>query len=209
MALIHDFRDDPEGFLAQYVVIVPMQEQEKSAPIKPRSFEMVKQHDSSHVVELRFRLLPSEKNSIKAYWLPWHNDMAVTLTLGTDAAFMFTTEMTNCRFSVLAGGGEPTRVAHVAGTGSSETRDGLEATAKFTESGERKMRRMSVSGTQLHGYWGQRGGFLDSRSAFVYGQFKNDQWVFKSQVVKGNVTGDSIKQGLIPQRLEERGLYTI
>jgi hypothetical protein len=214
MALIHEFRDDPPGFLAKYAVIVLKQDPEEFAPLKPKSFEMVKQHESSNVVVLQYRLLmPGAGNSIKAYWLPWYNKKAVTLKLGNEAAFMFTTEMTNCRFSVLSTKEGVTTVAHVAGTTGPEDRDQWEVDAGFPkrgEEGDKRVRRMSVSGHEQHGYWGQqRGGgkFEASRSAFVFGQFKNERWCFYSQVVKGNVTPDEIKIGKIPERIE--GLHTI
>jgi hypothetical protein len=212
MPLIIDFKNDPLGFLADNIVVVGMQKEEESAPIKPKRFELVRRHQDSNVVELRFRLVGNDNNSLLAYWLPWCNNKAVTLTLGGAATFMFTTEMTNCRFSVLTADEAAPTVAHVAGTGSaSKQRDGLEVKAglpKRGEEGDRRMRRMSRSDLDLHAYRGNKGD--DSSSAFVFGQYSGNRWRFYGQVVAGIMDGDTIDKGTYPKQAQQLGgPYTI
>ena len=211
MPLIIDFKNDPLGFLADNVVVVGMQQEEASAPAKPKRFFMARRHDDSNVVELRFKMVGgTDDNSLEAYWLPWHNKKAVTLTLGGLAKFMFTTEMTNCRFSVLTANEATPTVAHVAGTGSSGQRDTWEQDAglpKRGEEGERRMRRMSKSGAELHGYAGQKGN--KSSSTFVFGQFSGERWAFYGQVVEGIMDGNTIDKGAYPKQAKQIGVHEI
>jgi hypothetical protein len=47
-------------------------------------------------------------NKIKAYWLPWLKKTTTQLTLGDDAPFFFTSELTGCRIQI--GGGPSSTV---------------------------------------------------------------------------------------------------
>jgi len=211
MALITEFRDDPLGFLKNNIVVVGMQKEEDAAPAKAKRFSMVRRHEGSNVVELCFKLMgANDDNSLLAYWLPWCNGKALPLDLGADAQFMFTTEMTNCRFSVLTDNEATPKVAHVAGTGTSEKRDEWEQDVGFPKRGEegnRRVRRMSRSGPELHGYKGQKG--LQSSSAFVFGHFRDGRWHFYGQVVQGIMDGDTIDQRAYPKQAQQIGVHAI
>jgi hypothetical protein len=52
-------------------------------------------------------------NKIKAYWLPWLKKTTTQLTLGDDAPFFFTSELTGCRIQI--GGGPSSTVFNIAG----------------------------------------------------------------------------------------------
>ena len=220
MALIHEFEKEPIEFLKKFIVVVPMQEQEAEAPTAPKAFCMTRTHAESNVVKLGFRIgaKADDPNSVQAYWLPWHNGKAVTLTLGSTAKLMFTTELTNCRFSVLTKSMATPLVAHVAGTsGSSATRDGWEKKAGLPErksEDNKHMRRFSKSfkpgEIADHAYRGQADLFEDSTSAFVFGQLVDGAWRFHAQIVEGKMTGEAIDKGAFPKQVTQRGgLYQI
>jgi hypothetical protein len=128
--------------------------------------------------------------TINAYWLPWETNKATTHDLGADADYFFTSQMTNCRFSVLTKDDVTPKVAHIAGTLSRTKRNEKEAELVEAFGGDRvKSRRLSVSEADIHGYRGQKA--EDSSSAFVYGLRNTDTgaWTFKSQIVKAYLVG--------------------
>ncbi len=129
--------------------------------------------------------------------------MANPLTLGEKAKFMFTSELTNCRFSVLTGDMARPMVAHVEGTGSASKRDEMEVNAKMPARKDDKaklMRRLSASGIKnttkdrsdkvTHQYFGQDG--HRKTSAFVFGYRPDTTWKFYAQIVDEVMAGDGI-----------------
>lgn len=212
MALIHDFEKDPPGFLEKFIVVVPMQEEAEATSV-PKAFCMTRVHAESNVVKLGFRVgaKANDPNSVPAYWLPWHNGKAVTLTLGSAAGLMFTTELTNCRFSVLTKDLAAPTVAHVAGTGSSGQRDNWEKKAGLPErksEDNKHMRRFSktLDKSDLeHLYRGQFDNDDDSSSAFVFGRRVDGVWSFYAQVCEGKMTGTVIDKGAFPKQVKQLG----
>lgn len=208
MSLTQKFLDDPVAFLADYIVVV--RDDSEGAP-KDEAVNFLLQPVNSKIAGNNYVFLVKESKMaqsdvlIPAYWLPWHKGQATKLTLGSKARFLFTSEMTNCRFSVLTGDMSKPTVTHADGSGGSPLRDGYEVTAGLPERGsadDKKMRRLSRSGHKnptreapadksigQHKYFGQSG---ITSSAFVFGHRKDDTWKFYAQIVKGVMAGDGI-----------------
>jgi hypothetical protein len=161
--------------------------------------------DNNYVFLVKCSGLQKSEVVIPAYWLPWKKGKANVLTLGDKAQFMFTSEMTNCRFSVLTGDMAKPMVSHVEGTKGSNNRDQLEVSAGFPTrkaDAEKRMRRLSVSGvknpprdasdttTPQHQYVGQDG--AKKSSAFVFGYRKDTAWKFYAQIVEGVMAGQGM-----------------
>lgn len=212
MSLTTDFRDGPLEFLKKYILVVE-DGSEGDPKSEPENFCLSpansKEAENNYVF-LKRKMLIKPKDVISAYWLPWKKGIANNLTLGDKAKFMFTSELTNCRFSVLTGDMANPRVAHVEGTKSSNARDELEVTALFPSrdednKGKKLMRRLSVTGLKnltkdpndtgkTHNYYGQDG--AEKTSAFVFGYRADKTWKFYAQIVKGVMAGttqDSLK----------------
>lgn len=237
MSLESEFKTKTMEFLGKYVLIVAADAQaDKVSGIStlPRHFTLKLRQEGGNVVELRTRpgLKPGE-DVITAYWLPWRTLSATTLKLGVDAKFFFTSEMTNCRFSILTKSEKEPVVAHIAGTASRPERNALErAMVKEVEGKDgwkrdksvlevkdlaklkdlkpddppARGRSLSVSGADVHGYKGQRDTFEDSGSAFVFGKFIDDaRWNFYAQICSGNITPDNIAHGKIPKEVKQLG----
>jgi hypothetical protein len=132
------FKDNPESFLANFVVIADAAQQAKThgaVSAEPKKFFI--KHEQKNVCTLRFAG-DDATDFIKAYWLPWKSSNQTSIQLGGEAEFFFTSEMTNCRFSVLSEGTTP-RVAHIAGNEMqrcSEGRRPEEGTTPFRIAGE-------------------------------------------------------------------------
>jgi len=211
MGLTTDFKDNPIGFLGRYIVVV-QDEREDEPKEEPVNFVLRRVNSAIEGNNYIFLVKRTPMNKtvdpgedILAYWLPWKKGKANVLTLGDKARFMFTSEMTNCRFSVLTGDMAKPLVSHVEGTGSSSKRDEFEVKAGFLarkDDTEKRMRRLSVSGvknptrdtsditTPKHQYFGQDG--TEKSSAFVFGYRKDTTWKFYAQIVKGVMAGDGI-----------------
>jgi hypothetical protein len=207
MGLTKNFNDDPIGFLADYIVVV--KDDSEGVPTdKLENFFLreVNSKGSNFVFLVESSLLQKSDEVIPAYWLPWKKGKANVLTLDDKAQFMFTSEMTNCRFSVLTSDMAKPMVAHVEGTGSFTKRDEYEVAAKFParkDDTEKRTRRLSVSGvknptrddldktTPRHQYVGQVG---KKSSAFVFGYRKEKEpaWKFYAQIVEGVMAGDGM-----------------
>lgn len=144
-------------------------------------------------------------DGIYAYWLPWSSHIATTLQLGSEAKFLFTSHLTNCRFSVLERSSKHPIVAHVAGDlSSSAQRNKAEKDASFGIGHDSNLvRRLSISDSRerrpfgsktvipkKHNYTGQTGLPENYSSAFVFGyRDSTGIWKFDAQVVKGVLTG--------------------
>ena len=231
MSLESDFKSTTMDFMSQYVLIVAADaEADKVSGVSqaPKHFKLKLRQDGGNVVQLTTGpMVQPGADAITAYWLPWRSKSATTLKLGDAADFFFTSEMTNCRFSILTADDEAPVVAHIAGTASREQRDDLEleiikeveakgwtkaksvvdarVVKKPVEAA--KLRRLSVSGVQqgLHEYKGQRKGFEESGSAFVFGMRTDKTWKFYAQICAGNITPDHIAHGRIPKEVKQLG----
>jgi hypothetical protein len=121
---------------------------------------------------------------VKGYWLPWQTKESVSTDLAEEADYMFTSQMTGCRFSVLTKDGAKPKVAHIAGTLSQQARGEKESKLvdEMGGTGVVKARRLSVSGNAQHGYVGQT---VNPSSAFVYGvrNKETNAWSFAAQIV--------------------------
>jgi hypothetical protein len=193
MGLIQDFTAKPETFLADHAVIVGDETEWNGETLGVAKFYMKKISASANVVQLVRKTGvtgPSDKECVNAYWLPWKTGTGVALDLGVATEWLFTSEMTNCRFTVLTDANDKAvKVAHLAGTMNSSTRrTKWEEDTKnkfFTDKTTQKVRRFSVSGNALQ-YRGNKGDqSQDSSSAFVFGHKENDEWKFYTQVVQG------------------------
>ncbi len=80
-----EFKRAPETFLKTNLIMVP-EETDKVGSDGVHSFTLKNIPDR----KAAFTLEASESgDSIKAYYLPWKKDLAVTMTLGADADFFF------------------------------------------------------------------------------------------------------------------------
>lgn len=191
MSYTSEFREDPPVFLAKYVVIADSASVTGPVTTTPRKFYL--KYEQKNVCTLRFAG-PVAKDYILAYWLPWKMSDQTSIELDTAADFFFTSEMSNCRFSMLTEGAKP-RVAHVAGNVTQTKRDSLEKTA-FGD--VKKVRRLSISGGRDHGYRGSDNADDSLKSsAFVFGRRKEDEgWKFYAQVAKGFADGTMLARPL-------------
>jgi hypothetical protein len=113
--------------LADYIVVV--QDDSEGVPtskLEKFFLRAVNSQGNNFVFLVKCSLLQKSDEVIPAYWLPWKKGKANVLTLDDKAQFMFTSEMTNCRFSVLTTDMAKPMVAHVEGTGSFTKRDEYE-----------------------------------------------------------------------------------
>jgi hypothetical protein len=231
LSLESEFIKDTMDFMSKYVLIVASDgEADKVGGISTtaKHWKLKLRPEGGNVVELRTGIgYKAGPDTVTAYWLPWLTKHATTLKLGAGADFFFTSEMTNCRFSILTSDEATPLVAHIAGTMSRDQRDAIEgdilkevakpggwkkeksvfeAKAVKTPVEIVKARRLSTSGAakELHQYKGQRGTFLESGSAFVFGKRVDNKWQFYAQICAGNITPDNIK-GVIPKTLERLG----
>jgi hypothetical protein len=192
MSLTSEFQDSPQAFLKTKVVIVP-EETDASVGSSTLCKFMLKPHGSNSVL-LVIQNEPDGEH-IKAYYLKWALSAATTMDLGDAADFFFTSQLTNCRFSILADNPRTPKVAHVAGNTKTKDRDMWELDAKFVDASNRtRARRFSVSQgfdpsvhkkPKDHLYVGQR---FNHSSAFVFGRRESEIWKFYAQVVQGNMS---------------------
>lgn len=196
MTVTQNFLDNPATFLAGHVVLVPATLDQQVRRFGIRGFKLTPVQDK--VVKLEIALLREE--FFPAYYLPWEAGKAKCADLGKDADYFFTSQLTNCRFSVLdLGDAHKPKVAHVAGNdGGSAKRDKMEVDSGFIDKPSfGRARRFSVSQSmdrrgkpKLHDYAGTSVKEDIQSSAFVYG-IRNDQigWSFSAQIVKGDLSG--------------------
>jgi hypothetical protein len=117
MPLLDEFKTDTLAFMAKYAMCVP-----ESTDVKLPRAGVYKFHLSQHEGDPKLvQLVPAPFGThpdkcITAYWLPWELGKVKTLLLEAEADYMFTSEMTNCRFSVLTGLGSRVMVSHASGT---------------------------------------------------------------------------------------------
>jgi len=190
MSLNEEFTKDPAAFTAVYIVVVgDVTQLDPNKRVDLRDFVFAPDAVAKFV-KLRYAN-KGETDVIKAYWLPWRKDEMVSMDLGSDANFFFTSQMTGCRFSILTNDAKKPKVAHLAGTMSKTNRNKAESEEqeKIGAKGV-KARRLSVSGAKDHQYAGLTGkADLDS-SAFVYGVRDKDSgnWAFEAQIVNLAIT---------------------
>ncbi|MEP6502501.1 MAG: hypothetical protein ABJD97_04180 [Betaproteobacteria bacterium] len=180
-----EFEADPAVFRAKYAVVVV----ETPTNVLPsvRYFVFVKGKGDEMTLK---SYSENAEGRLAAYWLPWKTLDIMSMNLGGDANFFFTSQMTNCRFTVLTDNTNVPKVAHLAGTWTATKRDAEELKLKEATELERgttmRARSLSVSDKdKSHDYRGQDK--PDPSSAFVYG-VRNSQtstWSFGAQVVKG------------------------
>ena len=103
-----DFVNDPETFLKSKIVFVPEPPDKKKTG--PRDFWF---SEDAGVVSLRSGA-PGSGDKVSAYWLSWESKDATSLTVGGDAGYFFTSQMTGCRFKVLSSDAKNPKVAHIA-----------------------------------------------------------------------------------------------
>lgn len=187
MNVTKDFIAGPATFLEKYVVQVADVTQMNAAKrVDLREFIFFQIKDTT-VVALRYAKDEKDGDKVKAYWLPWLDKQVVTMDVGDDANYFFTSQMTDCRFTVMTKDGKKPKVGHLAGTMSITARNKAEETmAAEMGGGDVRSRRLSTRGAKDHGYTGQNGKVEDRTSAFVYGvrDKASGVWTFESQIVK-------------------------
>jgi len=178
-----DFRTNPRTFLESKVVMVP--EDTDKATGRPGKFKFKLESVSRNLFSLE-KAGDDESDVIAAHYLPWETGAATTMDLDGTADFFFTSEMTNCRFTVMAANPKAPKVAHIAGTLDKGKRNEEELKVFGAKN---RVRRLSVSGAVgvgAHTYRGQDNSDPQLRSsAFVYGVRDDGGWKFFAQVVKG------------------------
>jgi hypothetical protein len=200
LSLTEQFKNKPKTFLETHVIVV-----DEHAQMDNQSRQEISQFTlvaaDKNAVLLKFQT-DSKGEFIKAYWLPWKTHEATSMDLGSDAYFFFTSELTNCRFSVLDPDPKKPKVAHVAGDLSTPTiRTQAEVGSGFvTKANQPLVRRLSISGSRdqrpykqpvipkKHEYTGQTGDPNNYSSAFVFGERGEDEnWKFFAQIAKGSM----------------------
>jgi hypothetical protein len=206
LSLTEQFKSKPKNFLETHVIVV-----DEHAQMDNQSRQEISQFTlvaaDKNAVLLKFQI-DSKGDSIKAYWLPWKTQEATSMDLGSDANFFFTSELTNCRFSVLDPDLKKPKVAHVAGDlASRPKRDQAEVQSGFvSKANQQLVRRLSISDSRdvqpyskpgtlklpkipkKHDYTGQTGDKDKYSSAFVFGERGEDEnWKFFAQIVKGSM----------------------
>ena len=84
-----------------------------------------RQMQGGHVYEVLQMSLRTKKQSrwkthaIQAYWLPWQSQQAVSLDIGDQADYFFTSELNGCQFRIARTGNRSLRIVHTAGDGPS------------------------------------------------------------------------------------------
>lgn len=190
MGLIQTFMEGPGGpaaFLARFVVIVGDEAQYDGKALGVSRFAM--KQGPANIVYLERRFFGKTDGTEPAYWLPWKTGIGVALDLGDKADWLFTSEMTNCRFTILTEGDVAVKVAHLAGdinTGAGRTKWEENAKNGFITNPEtQKARRLSRSANEL-GYVGNINDSQDkSSSAFVFGRRVDGAWKFYTQIAGG------------------------
>jgi hypothetical protein len=181
--LNEEFKKDPTAFLKDKVIIVC--EETDSWYDTPGTYQFTLVHRTRNIIDLKPRIAITG-SFIYAYYLPWATNTATSMDLGSKADFFFTSEMTNCRFSVLADDTKMPKVAHVAGNTNKHDRNKWEVRDKFVdELSKARVRRFSISGSVGKGKKHEYGGGNVS-SAFTFGtRDDNGDWKFFAQITKG------------------------
>jgi hypothetical protein len=211
-SLTTQFVDNITAFLRAKVIVVDIEEQSLDESGRLGRFKITAGRRNATLLSFQE---DNAAEGIKAYWLPWQTQMASNMTLGDDADFFFTSELTNCRFSVLDPDPKHPRVAHIAGTLSRPARGAAEARVGLVDGGGARVRRLSISeGSDIkanrfrpievpkkHDYRGQKGDL--SSSAFVFGYRDSDgNWNFGAQLVRGNMADTGVIKHALAEDLE-------
>jgi hypothetical protein len=146
--LNREFLSDPRAFLKKYAIDIKVGSdlstpdengQMKALPgVKPFSFIA----GANGKVELCLQreddsLDPEDAltGMIQAYWLPWESHKAVSLQLGDQAAYFFTSALGGC--GVYRDDANPPKVSHVAGDGpNSRLEEGMKWRDKKAQKGK-------------------------------------------------------------------------
>ncbi len=202
MADTAEFSNYPITFLESHVLIVPVETDKAVITPGVHDFELRSVTGNARWLYVAGS---SATEKIRAYYLPWQSQKAMTMTLGgeKDVKYFFTSHLTNCRFKVIEGENSTSpRVGHTAGDIPSPLkRDEAERREDFVPGPGQRARSLSISDskeviakttpymkiegrTKLHDYGGQSRG--RESSAFVFGQRQEDDtWRFYAQITKG------------------------
>jgi hypothetical protein len=189
MPLDTEFKSNPAEFLKTKVIVVPAATD--AWYDTPGAYQFTLESGGANLVLLKPRIRITG-DFIYAYYLPWESKKAPQMDLGARADFFFTSELTNCRFSVLADDPKAPKVAHIAGNLNKPARTNAEKEVFGTEASEKRVRRLSISGAfgskASHDYGGG-----SVSSAFVFGQRDpgTEAWKFFAQVTKNCMAGIS------------------
>lgn len=174
------FIDNPEGFCKEFVVKV-------ADPSISKGHEVTAKFDFVQTYEAKVATLKkSDSGLITACFLKWEAGKATYATLDpSKAKYFFTSQLTNCSFAVFGNKLKPT-VYHTAGTLTGSLKKKEELKADPLSRGKKEARLSRGSNLEAHKYRGQDDK-TDPSSAFVYGIFNEQEWVFDAQVVEGNI----------------------
>jgi hypothetical protein len=128
----------------------------------------------------------SSSTDVVAYWLAWEEYKATEITLGGEANFFFTSELTGCRV-IVSGSTVSPKIVHVAGNVSQPDRDKL-AAPHLLDATSRQLSSTKSHTLGVPAY--QPSAALDDASgtlwATVIGFRKGENWEFWYQIVSGN-----------------------
>ena len=130
MSLDSEFMANPAEFLKTKVIVVPPETDAWCDA--PGTYQFTLEEKEHNLVLLKPRIKITG-DYIYAYYLPWAINKAAHMDLGDKADFFFTSEMTNCRFSVLVDNPKAPKVAHVAGNTKKQDRNEWEVRDGFVD----------------------------------------------------------------------------
>jgi hypothetical protein len=197
MTLVSDFKSDPKEFLKTHVIVCDEHAQMGAERRDTARFTLVAAAKNAVLLKIK---LETGGEAIDAYWLPWLSKKATSMDLAADKDYFFTSELTNCRFTVLDPDPTKPKVAHVAGDLDTRKKRDTEEQAigmparvfKLSETPPVLARRLSVSESTgmkpKHDYAGQDGPVSGRSSAFVFGMRVSKNWEFYAQITKGTLT---------------------
>lgn len=180
---ITSFTEKTEEFLSEYAVIVGDESQHDGAKPPGLAKFYMKKGERNLVTLVRRGFTGPKDGLVQAYWLPWKSHAGVAMDLGTEADWLFTSEMTNCRFTILTENDVAVKVAHIAGDLSRQNREAC-SSGLVTNPATQRTRSLSVTGNDIL-YQGQGKTAADGSSAFVFGRREQGVWKFYAQVVGG------------------------
>lgn len=190
MPLNTAFKSNPAEFLRTKVIVVPPETDAWCDT--PNTYQFTLEAGDRNLVFLKPRIRITG-DFLYAYYLPWSSKNAPQMDLAAKADFFFTSEMTNCRFSVLVDDPKAPKVAHIAGDLSKVDRTKADVQIFGTDASTNRVRRLSISGSVGRAKWHDYGGGSVS-SAFVFGQRDTgtEAWRFCAQITKGCMAEQSL-----------------
>lgn len=182
------FMKDPKGFMEKYCIDIPYVgsilssgDPKKCPPQGVHDFDLYEDKEKKcvflrHVEERKAaankgnaKPVNDDTNLITAYWLPWDSKKTMTMQLGDDAQFFFTSALGGCRIQVAGN-----TVAHVPGNLSPAERK--QEGKSFAEAQGQGATSRRFSSTQDYGSKDQNEGL-----AFFTGYKLTDAWTFLGQ----------------------------